>query len=93
MTREQIESVLKSAQGKQEKDGAYTLPEGASLSLHVAHDGASMAVQKVEGVRFDGELLWARSAKQTTTIATMDVFAVTLEGGGSTPARRPAGFV
>lgn len=93
MTREQIETILKSTQGKQEKDGSYALPEGASVTFHVAHDGATLTVQKVEGVRFDGELLFAKSAKQTTALATSDVFAVALEGGGGAPVRRPAGFL
>lgn len=93
MTREQIEAILKTSQAKQDKDGAYALPEGASLSVHVAHDGATLAVQKIEGVRFEGELLYARSAKQTVVIATSDTFAVVLEGGSGVPARRPAGFL
>ena len=63
MTREQIESILKSAQGKQEKDGAYTLPEGASLSLHVAHDGASMAVRICSIIATDRSAWLAMSAR------------------------------
>ena len=93
MTREQIEAILKTSQGKQDKDGAYAFPEGESLTVHVAHGGATLAVQKVEGIRFDGELLFAKSAKQTVALATNDVFAIVVEGGSGAPARRPAGFL
>lgn len=93
MTREQIEAVLKTAQAKSDKEGGHALPEGSNVTVHVAHDGASVAVQKVESVRFDGELLYAKSSKQMVAVVVSDVFAVAVEGGGSVPARRPAGFL
>ena len=93
MTREQIETILKSAQAKSDKDG-HSLPEGSNVTFHVAHDGANVSIQKVENVRFDGELIFAKSAKQTTALVTSDVFAVSVEGGTpGAPARRPAGFM
>lgn len=93
MTREQIEAILKTSQAKQEKDGGYTLPEGGNVTLHVSHDGASLMVPKVDHIRFDGELIYAKSAKMTVALVTSDVFAVGVEGAGGTPARRPAGFL
>lgn len=92
MTREQIEAVLKTVQAKSDKEGGFTLPEGSNVTFHVSHDGASVSIQKVEGVRFDGELLYAKSTKQVVALVTSDVFAVAVEGGGGNPARRPAGF-
>jgi hypothetical protein len=92
MTREQIETVLKTAQAKQDKEGAYVLPEGSNLAFHVSHDGASLSFQRVESVRFEGELIFARSAKATVALVVPDVFAVTVEGTAGQPARRPAGF-
>jgi hypothetical protein len=91
MTRAEIEAILKSAQAKNDKEG-HTLPDGASVTLHVAHDGASVSIQKVEAVRFDGELVYARSSKQTVALVASDVFAVAIEGGNGSP-RRPAGFL
>lgn len=93
MTREQIEAILKTSQAKQDKDGSYNVPEGGNVTVHVAHDGATLQVPKVESLRFDGDLLYARSSKQTTAIVTSDVFAVSIEGAGGQPARRPAGFL
>ena len=91
MTREQIESILKSSQAKLDKEGGYSLPEGSNLTFHVAHDGASLAFQKLDTVRFEGELLYAKSAKQTVAIVVSDVFAIAVEGTTG-QARRPAGF-
>lgn len=93
MTREQIETILKSSQAKADKEGMHVLPDGANVTLHVAHDGASVAIQKVEGIRFDGDLIFAKSQKTMTALVTSDVFALSVEGSvGGGPARRPAGF-
>lgn len=93
MTREQIEAVLKTAQAKSDKEGGFTLPEGSNVTIHVAHDGATLSLQKIEHIRFDGELLYAKSTKQSVAIVTTDVFAIAVEGAGGQPARRPAGFL
>jgi hypothetical protein len=92
MTREQIEVILKSAQAKNDKEGGHTLPEGSNVTFHVSHDGASVTLQRIETIRFDGELVFAKSPKQTVALVTSDVFAVAVEGVGGAPARRPAGF-
>lgn len=92
MTREQIEAVLKTFQAKSDKEGGHALPEGSNVTFQVCHDGASVSIQKVESVRIDGELLYAKGAKQLTAVVASDVFAVSVEGGGGTPARRPPGF-
>ena len=91
MTREQIEAILKASQAKLDKESAYTLPDGSNMTFHVAHDGASLSFQKVESVRFDDGLLYAKSAKQSVALVVSDVFAVAVEGVGSAQ-RRPAGF-
>ena len=94
MTREQIEHILKTAQAKADKEGGHALPEGSNVTLHVAHDGgASMTFSKIEHVRFDGELIYAKGDKKTVAFVATDIFAVTIEGTGGSPARRPAGFM
>ncbi|MCA9589442.1 MAG: hypothetical protein KC657_29240 [Myxococcales bacterium] len=92
MTREQIETILKAAQAKQDKEGAYALADGANMTVHVAHSGASLSIARVESMRFDGDLVYLRTAKQTATACTDDIFCVAYEGAGGAPARRPAGF-
>lgn len=91
MTREQIEAILKNSQAKLDKENGYTLPDGSNMTFHVAHDGASLSFQKLESIRFDGEILYAKNTKQTVAIVVSDVFAVAVEGA-SGQARRPAGF-
>lgn len=91
MTREQIEAILKTGQAKLDKETGYALPDGSSLTFHVAHDGASLSFQRLESVKFDGELVYAKNAKQTVALVVSDVFAVALEGTGG-QQRRPAGF-
>lgn len=93
MTRDQFEAILKNAGAKTDKEGGHSLSDGSSLAVHVAHDGANLAFTKVEHLRFDGDLVYARSAKQTIAIVTSDVFAVIVEGAGGQSVRRPAGFL
>jgi hypothetical protein len=90
MTRDQIEAILKTSGAKAGKD-EYTLPEGASVTFHVAHAGGSLSFAKLESVKFEGELIYGKNPKQTVAIVVSDVFAVALEGGNE-KARRPAGF-
>jgi hypothetical protein len=91
MTRDQIEAILKNTQAKLDKETGYALPDGASFTFHVAHDGANLSFQKVETVKFDGDLVYAKSSKQTVALVASDVFAVALEGATG-QQRRPAGF-
>jgi hypothetical protein len=81
MTGDHLDAILKVAGAKSEKDGWLALPDGATMTLHIAHDGASMTVPRVESVRQDGELVYARNAKRELfAVVRSDVFAVALEG-------------
>jgi len=92
MTGDHLEAVLKSAQAKTEKDGYTALPDGAALTLYIAHDGVSLTVSRVEAVKIEGELVYARTARREVyAIGRSDLFAVALEGAVGQPARR-AGF-
>ena len=92
MTGEHLEAILKQAQTKSEKEGFTPLPEGGTLTFYLAHDGASLSISRIDGVKLEGELVYARTAKRETfCIARGDIFAVAVEGGVGQPARR-AGF-
>ena len=93
MTGQHIEAILKQAAAKADKDGYLTLADGAVLTLYISHDGASLTVPKVEAIKLDGELVFARTAKRETfALVQADVFALALEAvAGGQPARR-AGF-
>jgi hypothetical protein len=92
MTGEHLEAILKNAQAKAEKDGYTVVPEGATLTLYAAHDGVPLMVSRVEAIKTDGDLLYARTARRETfSLSRGDLFAVALEGAVGQPARR-AGF-
>ncbi len=94
MTGEHLDTILKLAGAKSEKDGWVALPEGSTLSLHVAHDGASMTVSRIEAMRQDGDLVFARTPKRETfVVVRSDIFAAALEADASSGrVVRRAGF-
>jgi hypothetical protein len=94
MTSDHLEAILKVAGGKAERDGWHFLAEGTSISLHVAHDGASMTVSRIESIRQDGDLVYARNSKRDVfVVVRSDIFAVALEGESSVgKVVRRAGF-
>jgi hypothetical protein len=94
MTGDHLDAILKLSGGKSDKDGWVTLPEGSTMTLHVAHDGAGMTVPRVEAVKQDGELVYARNPKRELfALVRSDIFAVALEGEGSQgKVVRRAGF-
>jgi hypothetical protein len=94
MTGEHLEAILKVAGAKSEKDGWQGLPEGSAMTLHVAHDGASMTVSRIDAVKQDGELVYARNPRRELfVIVRSDIFAVALEGESNAgKVARRAGF-
>ena len=93
MTSDELEVILKHAQAKQDKEGFSAMPEGVTLSLHTAHNGGSLSVGRIDGLKVVGEVIIARTSKRETTYAVVrsDLFAVTIDGGSAAPHRR-AGF-
>jgi hypothetical protein len=80
MTGDHLDAILKVAGAKNDKDGWLTLPDGSTMTLHVAHDGASMTVSRIEAVRQEGDLVYARNPKRELfVVVRSDVFAVALE--------------
>jgi hypothetical protein len=80
MTGEHLDAILKLAGAKSEKDGWLSLPDASTLTLHVAHDGASMTISRIDGLRQEGELVFARNPKRELfVVVRSDVFAVALE--------------
>ena len=66
MTGEHLEAILKNAQAKPEKDGYSVMPEGAALTLYVAHDGVPLSISRVEALKVDGDFLYARTGRRET---------------------------
>lgn len=94
MTGEHLDAILKVAGAKTEKDGWATLPDGNTMTLHIAHDGAAMNVPRIESVKQDGELIFARNPKKELFVLVRgDIFAVALEGEATAgKVVRRAGF-
>jgi hypothetical protein len=94
MTGDHLDQILKMAGAKTDKDGWASLPEGTSLSLHVAHDGASLTISRIDSVRAEGELVFARNPKRETfAVVRSDIFAVAMEGEAAAgKVVRRAGF-
>jgi hypothetical protein len=94
MTADHLEGVLKTAGAKLDKDGWASLPEASTLTLHVAHDGASMTVSRIDGIKQEGELIYARNPKRELfAVVRSDVFAIAIEGDSTIgKAVRRAGF-
>jgi hypothetical protein len=94
MTGDHLEAILKQAGVKNDKDGWQSLPDGSTLTLHIAHDGAAMSISRIEAVRVDGELLYARNPKRELfAVVRTDVFAVAIEGESAAgKVTRRAGF-
>jgi hypothetical protein len=77
------------------KDGWSQLPEGRTLTLHVAHDGVSLSISKVEAFRVVDGVLQAKNSKgELYLVGHDDVFAAALDRPAD-PASggRKAGFL
>ena len=90
MNAEELEAVWNLAQVRTEDDWRV-LPEGKTLTLHIASAGVGLGVSKVEAVRLSGSLVYARSTRgDLYAFAASDVFACTLDGAEA--RSRKAGF-
>lgn len=93
MNRETFETLLGALGAKADKAGAFTFPDGAQVTVHVARAGGGFSASKVESLTIDGPLVVARSAKQVAGFALEDVLALSAEGtSGGSASRKPAGF-
>ena len=91
MNQEQCETFLASVPVESEDDGWMKAPAERHITLYAAHDGVGLTVGKVEAVKLDGELIWARTRKgETYQLSLGDVFALAVEAPQNT--ERKAGF-
>lgn len=91
MTLEELKSVLSA--GGAINDGEWDcLPEGRTVTLHVACSGVGLTVARVVAVKFASPLLHARTSREELyVVSTADVFACAFDAGGV--QGRKAGFV
>jgi hypothetical protein len=91
MNAEHLDAILKNAKAAS-KDGWDMLPEGSTMTLYVAHGSAPVTFNRIEALKKDGPLVFARSAKgEQYAFVRDDLFACALDGVQGKPERR-AGF-
>jgi len=93
MTREELEHALKALSAKADKDGNWSVPAETTFTVYASHDGGTLTVSKVEGVKLEGELvLVSTHKKEKFALVRSDVFAVATDGPATQTTRRTAGF-
>jgi hypothetical protein len=91
MTNEHLAALLELGGAKLE-DGWSVLGPERTMTLHLAYEGASLNVSKIQRVTVKGELLYAASVRgETTVICLADAYAGSIDGQ-SQQARYAAGF-
>jgi hypothetical protein len=93
MTSDHLEAILKNAHAKADKEGWQTLPEGGTLTLYASHDGVGLTVSRVEAVRQESDVVYARTTKRELfAVVRGDLFAVAVDAAASGQPVRRAGF-
>ncbi len=94
MTEKELEAVLKTLLTKTTKDGWAEAAESSPLTLYVSHSGGTLTITRVEAVKTDGEVVYARTAKKDLFgVSRASIFGVSADGlTRGLPSRRPAGF-
>ena len=91
MTEEHLAALLAAVEAKKNDKGWSVASEGRSLTLYAAYNGASLTVSRVEALRSEQKLLYARTKKgEVFVLALADVYAGAAEE--SPAASRKAGF-
>jgi hypothetical protein len=91
MTSDQLAKILELAEARKGEEGWSTLGQ-YTLTLHTAFNGASISFSKIEEVKLNAPLLYAKSSRgETHVVRVEDIFAGTVET--SREKGRKAGFV
>jgi hypothetical protein len=92
MTHDHLSALYAASDAKKGDEGWMILPDGRSLTLYVAADGATLTVSRVHGMRLEGQLVHARTSKgEHYIVALEDAYAGSVDApsGGT----KKAGFV
>ena len=88
-----LESILGRA-GCTSEDGRFLLPEGRTLTLYLARDGASLQVSRVVEVVTRENVVEALDHKgEIFMLGLEDLFAASVTGDSRTGPLRKAGFL
>ncbi|MCS6899131.1 MAG: hypothetical protein RMJ98_13130 [Myxococcales bacterium] len=93
MERAHLRNILIEIVRATEREGWFEAPEGKTLTLYASRHGASLNASKINAVRFDPELVHARTTRgETYVLYWDDIFAAVVEGTAEA-SKRKAGFV
>ena len=94
MTKDMFDTILARAECTTQDDGSAELPEGKTLTLYLARDGASLQVGRVVEVKLDSDVVEAVNNKgELFIVALGDLFAASVSGGSKSTKGRKAGFL
>lgn len=91
MTSDQLAKLLELAEARKGEEGWSSLGQ-YNLTLHTAFNGASISFSKIEELKLNAPLVYAKSGRGETHVVRLeDIFAGTIEA--SREKGRKAGFV
>ncbi len=92
MTQEHWAALIGASGAKKDDEGYLAPPEGKLVTLYVASGSSTLSVQRIEAVRQEQGLVYARTKKgELFVLALEDVFAGAVEE--TQGSSRKAGFV
>ena len=91
MTSEHLTALLLVSAASADAEGWQRPGEGRSMTLHLAHDGATLSISRICAIRSEGKLLYAKSVQGEQYVVSLeDVFAGSVEAPKD--VARKAGF-
>ena len=72
MTQDHLSALFAAAEVKKGDEGWMILPDGRSLTLYVAADGATLTVGRVQSLRLVGQLIHAKTNKGEHYIVALE---------------------
>ncbi|HEY5961466.1 MAG TPA: hypothetical protein VIV60_33135 [Polyangiaceae bacterium] len=91
MTSEHLSALLQAASAKTDDEGWQHPAEGRSMTLHLAHDGATLSISRICAARVTGKLVYTKSSQGELYVVSLDdLFAGSVEGPRE--VGRKAGF-
>jgi hypothetical protein len=92
MQTEHLKAILTAAGAREADEGWNEAPEGRTITLYAAHDGATLTIPRAVAIRVLGEMVHARTQKgETYIVMQADLFAGSVDGSAN--AGRKAGFI
>jgi hypothetical protein len=92
MTEEHLNALLSAADAKKGTDGWAKTPEGRLVTLYVASGGAGLTVGRIDAVKIQGGIIYARSVKGETYVLSLETVYAGAVDAPLTSGRK-AGFV